>query len=134
MKPEKIMRVDDGEILEKNDNATYSFVNSNMYNPYSWSYEELINIHKGKFIALWDGEPKKNINLEGMVDVYGGRTRLGRVTEEIRHYFHQYRKLKHMVVDINENEDGYHATIYIPVKDFEYEESIAGPIKQLPFK
>ena len=45
--PKKIRRKDDGEILERNRNGTYSFVKSLMADRYRYSYESLMNT--GKF-------------------------------------------------------------------------------------
>lgn len=120
MKPEKIMRKSDGEMFNRNEDGTYSLEKTGMAKPYKYSYEELIEFHKDKFVALWDGEPNGKIELEDMVDIQAGKMRLGHITEEIRRYTFEY-KPDRMIVDIKTIEDGFHATIYIPVKNFKHE-------------
>ena len=47
--PRYIERIEDKELLKKNKNGTYSFVNSEMFTPHEYSYETLINDKKGSF-------------------------------------------------------------------------------------
>ena len=47
--PKYIERIDDSELLKKNKNGTYSFVNSNMSTPHEYSYETLITDNIGNF-------------------------------------------------------------------------------------
>jgi len=55
-----IQRIDDGELLKRNEDNTYSFINSKMDKPFKYSYETLINDikFKGKF---------RKLNLENLI-------------------------------------------------------------------
>ena len=49
-KPKLIQRIDDGELLKLNeDKETYSFVKSEMAEPFRYTYNVLMKSYKGKF-------------------------------------------------------------------------------------
>ena len=54
----RVERIDDGEILNLNDNGTYSFINSCMHKPYEYSLERLMEDPRarGKFKIKEDSE------------------------------------------------------------------------------
>ena len=55
--------------------------------------------------------------MKGMVDVCGGKMKVGEVIQEIVHYM--FKSPKRLVVDIQLKKDGYRTTIYITQEDFD---------------
>ncbi len=54
---------------------------------------------------------------KGWTDVCGGPMTLKEVNEEI--FFYMYHKSpKRLIVDIQRKENGYHATLWMSIKDF----------------
>ena len=53
-----IERIDDGELLKKNKNGTYSFINSLMDEPFEYDYDSLMESpeYKGYFRDLEIGK------------------------------------------------------------------------------
>jgi hypothetical protein len=45
MKPKYLARQHDGAILKRNENGTYSFIESNMHRPYEYSLDSLLSLN-----------------------------------------------------------------------------------------
>jgi hypothetical protein len=55
--------------------------------------------------------------MKGMVDVCGGKMKIGEVIQEIYNYM--LKSPKRLVVDIKRRKKGYYTKIYIPQSDFD---------------
>ena len=62
--PELIRRIDDGQMLRRNADNTYSFVDSEMGEPYKYTFERLMDDPrcKGAFELIPDEEPEFDFN------------------------------------------------------------------------